>query len=108
MPQKPTAYYRPSDLDEVLRFLRQPNTVPLAGGTNLLATEEGIDSAVVDLQDAGLDQLTWADDGRLLRIGAMVRLAGPRQTQGWSKESAPEQKARPLPETMPIIASSST
>lgn len=75
MPRKPTAYYRPSDLDEVLRFLHQPNTVPLAGGTNLLATEEGLDSAVVDLQDAGLDQLTWADDGRLLRIGAMVKLA---------------------------------
>ena len=75
MPQKPTAYYRPTTLDEALRFLRQPNTLPLAGGTALLATEEGVDSALVDLQNAGLDRLSWADDGRLLRIGAMVRLA---------------------------------
>jgi carbon-monoxide dehydrogenase medium subunit len=75
MPQKPTAYYRPTNLDEALRFLRQPNTVPLAGGTALLATEEGLTSAVVDLQNAGLDRLTWADDGRLLRLGAMARLA---------------------------------
>lgn len=75
MPQKPTAYYRPSSLDETLQLLRRPNTVPLAGGTALLATEDGIDSAVVDLQDAGLGHLGWADDGRLLRVGAMVRLA---------------------------------
>lgn len=75
MPQKPAAYYRPTNLDEALRILSQPNTVPLAGGTTLLATEEGITPAVVDLQNTGLDRLTWADDGRLLRIGAMVRLA---------------------------------
>lgn len=75
MPQKPTAYYRPTNLDEALRFLRQPNTLPLAGGTSLLATEEGTFAAVVDLQNAGLDHLSWADGGRLLRIGAMVRLA---------------------------------
>jgi carbon-monoxide dehydrogenase medium subunit len=75
MPQKPTAYYRPTNLDEALRFLRQPNTLPLAGGTSLLATEDGTSAAVVDLQNAGLDHLSWADGGRLLRIGAMVRLA---------------------------------
>jgi carbon-monoxide dehydrogenase medium subunit len=75
MPKQPTAYYRPRSVDEALHLLRQPNTVPLAGGTALLATEEGIDSAVVDLQDTGLNGLSWADDGRLLRIGAMVRLA---------------------------------
>ena len=75
MPKQPTAYYRPRSIDEALNLLRQPNTVPLAGGTTLLATEEGIDSAVVDLQDAGLNALSWADDGRLLRLGAMVRLA---------------------------------
>ncbi len=75
MPQKPTAYYRPDSLDEALHMLRQPNTVPLAGGTALLATEEGLTSAVVDLQNTGLDHLTWADDGHLLRLGAMARLA---------------------------------
>jgi carbon-monoxide dehydrogenase medium subunit len=75
MPKQPTAYYRPRSVDEALHLLRQSNTVPLAGGTALLATEEGIDSAVVDLQDAGLNGLSWADDGRVLRLGAMVRLA---------------------------------
>lgn len=75
MPQKPTTYYRPTNIDEALQFLRRPNTVPLAGGTALLATEEGVTSAVVDLQSVGLDSLTWADEGRLLRMGAMVRLA---------------------------------
>lgn len=75
MPRKPAAYYRPTNLDEAMRLLRQPNTLPLAGGTALLATEEGIDSAVVDLQNTGLDHLSWADSGRLLRAGAMVRLA---------------------------------
>lgn len=75
MPQKPTEYYRPTNLDEALRLLSRPNTVPLAGGTALLATETGLTAAVVDLQNAGLDRLAWADDGRLLRVGAMVRLA---------------------------------
>ena len=74
MPTKPAAYYRPKSLDEALTLLRQPNTVPLAGGTALLATETGLNDAVVDLQDAGLDNLTWSDEGRLLRIGAMTRL----------------------------------
>jgi carbon-monoxide dehydrogenase medium subunit len=74
MPQKPAAYYRPTSVDEALRFLHQPDTVPLAGGTALLATEDGLASAVVDLQDAGLDVLAWGDNGRLLRVGAMVRL----------------------------------
>lgn len=75
MPKQPTTYHRPRSVDEALHLLRQPNTVPLAGGTALLATEEGIDSTVVDLQDAGLNVLSWADNGRLLRVGAMVRLA---------------------------------
>lgn len=75
MPKQPIAYYRARSIDEALDLLRQPNTVPLAGGTALLATETGIDAAVVDLQEAGLDHMTWVDDGRLLRLGAMVRLA---------------------------------
>lgn len=74
MPHKPAAYYRPKSVDEALQLLRRPDTVPLAGGTALLATEEGITSAVVDLQATGLDTLAWGDDGHLLQIGAMVRL----------------------------------
>ena len=41
MPKQPTAYHRPHSVEEALTLLRQPNTVPLAGGTALLATEEG-------------------------------------------------------------------
>ncbi len=75
MPQKPAAYHRPQSVDEALRLLSRNDTVPLAGGTALLATEQGITSTVVDLQDTGLNTLAWGDDGRLLRVGAMVRLA---------------------------------
>jgi carbon-monoxide dehydrogenase medium subunit len=77
MPQKPAAYYRPTNLDEALRLLKQPNTVALAGGTSLLATEEGIDAAVVDLQDLGLDSIDWVEneEGVSLAVGSMTRLA---------------------------------
>ena len=73
MPKKPGAYYRPNNLDEALQYLSQPDTAPLAGGTELLAQEEGVSlAAVVDLQDLGLDQIKLEDDR--LNIGAMVRL----------------------------------
>jgi carbon-monoxide dehydrogenase medium subunit len=77
MPQKPAAYFRPTNLDEALRLLKKPNTVPLAGGTTLLATEEGIDTAVVDLQDLGLNTIEWAkaEDAMVLAVGSMTRLA---------------------------------
>ena len=71
MPKKPGAYYRPDNLDEALKYLSQPDTAPLAGGTELLAQEEGVSlAAVVDLQDLGLDQINLDDDR--LRVGAMV------------------------------------
>jgi len=73
MPKKPGAYYRPDDLDEALKYLSQPDTAPLAGGTELLAQEDGVSlAAIVDLQDLGLNQIGF-DDNRL-RVGAMVTL----------------------------------
>jgi CO/xanthine dehydrogenase FAD-binding subunit len=75
MPKRPRAYYRPESLDEALRLLRQPETVPLAGGTTLLAGDAPV--AVVDLQALGLATITLAADGsqKRLTLGAMARLA---------------------------------
>jgi probable selenate reductase FAD-binding subunit len=73
MPKKPGAYYRPDDLDEALKYLSQPDTAPLAGGTELLAQEDGVSqTAIVDLQDLGLNQISF--DNNRLRVGAMVTL----------------------------------
>ena len=68
MPKRPTHYYRPGTLEEALRLLAQPDTVPLGGGTKLLAGD--VDGAVVDLQDLGLNRLEWADGS--LVAGATV------------------------------------
>lgn len=76
MPQKPGTFYRPDNLDEALTLLQQPDVVPLAGGTQLLASESGLDVAgVVDLQDLGLDSIE-GNTGGPLTIGAMVTLTG--------------------------------
>jgi carbon-monoxide dehydrogenase medium subunit len=78
MPAKPDTYHRPRSLNEALRLLSQPDTVPLAGGTTLLASEAGLDvAAVVDLQDLGLDRIE--PSAYRLVAGAMVRLAGLHQ-----------------------------
>ena len=71
MAKQPTAYYRPNNLPEALRLLQQPDTVPLAGGTKLIAAD--ITDAVVDLQDLGLNQ-TQAERDQLT-IGATMTLA---------------------------------
>jgi CO/xanthine dehydrogenase FAD-binding subunit len=71
MPAKPSQYYRPQSLEEALRYLERPETKPLAGGTKLIA--EGFFGAVVDLQDAGLDQVMYGDG--CLTLGSMTKLA---------------------------------
>jgi carbon-monoxide dehydrogenase medium subunit len=71
MTKQPAAYYRPNNLPEALRLLQQADTVPLAGGTKLIAAD--ITDAVVDLQDLGLSQ-TEAAEGRLT-VGATMTLA---------------------------------
>lgn len=67
-------YHRPDSLDEALSLLNRKDvrTFPLAGGTQLLmAQDAGID-AVVDLQDLGLDTISFSDGE--MSLGCMVRL----------------------------------
>lgn len=66
-----TTYHRPKTLDEALKLLTQPNTVPLGGGTLLSkGTPESI--SVVDLQLLKLDSIT--KKGNDLEIGATCTL----------------------------------
>ena len=65
-------YHRPGSLLGALQLLKQPHTVALAGGTELLGRSDTLIEAVVDLQDAGLDYVRVTGDG--IRIGAMTRL----------------------------------
>lgn len=71
MAKKPTAYHRPKSPEEALQLLAQPDTIPLAGGTSLLAGD--VNGAVVDLQDVGLT--SFGILANHLQIEAMVRLA---------------------------------
>jgi CO/xanthine dehydrogenase FAD-binding subunit len=71
MPKRPTGYYRPKTIDEAIELLARPDTVPLAGGTDLLTRD--VDAAVVDLQDLGLDNIDF--DKERLTVGSMTRLA---------------------------------
>ena len=66
-----TMYHRPKTLDEALKLLTRPGTVPLGGGT--LLTQGMADSIqVVDLQLLGLDSL--AKSGNELQLGATLTL----------------------------------
>ncbi|PIE80517.1 MAG: hypothetical protein CSA11_07910 [Chloroflexi bacterium] len=71
MAKQPTTYYRPDNLAAALQLLQKPDTVPLAGGTKLIADD--ITDAVVDLQDLGLNQANFAENQ--LEIGAAMKLA---------------------------------
>jgi probable selenate reductase FAD-binding subunit len=66
-----TNYHRPKTLDEALALLKQPNTVPLGGGT-LLSQPTTDPVSVVDLQHLGLDSLRVV--GSDLQIGATCTL----------------------------------
>ena len=66
-----TDYFRPQTLDEALKLLTQPDTVPLGGGT-LLSTTRPASVKVVDLQALGLN--TIKKQGNNLEIGATVTL----------------------------------
>jgi aerobic carbon-monoxide dehydrogenase medium subunit len=65
-------YHRPGSLREALQLMKQPHTLALAGGTELLGHNDTLTEGVVDLQDLGLDYVRAHDDG--IRIGAMTRL----------------------------------
>ena len=66
-----TYYHRPQTLDEALKILARPNTVPLGGGT--LLSKPGADPLeAVDLQRLGLDTLRADRDE--LQLGATLTL----------------------------------
>ncbi|MCS7351386.1 FAD binding domain-containing protein [Thermoflexus sp.] len=67
-------YHRPKTLAEALALLRRPDirTVPIGGGTQILAEAAREVEAVVDLQDLGLDFIRL--EGNTLRIGATTPL----------------------------------
>jgi len=91
MPKRPGAYYRPQTIDEALRLLAQPDVVPLAGGTRLLAGETGVAAAgVVDLQDLGLNEIKWEKEParQILSIGAMVKLVELSELLGEPEETS--------------------
>ncbi len=69
-----TEYHKPKDLAEALRLLRRRSvrTVPLAGGTGLLARRDPTVQAVVDLSGLGLSYIRR--QGESLHIGAMTTL----------------------------------
>ena len=66
-----TDYFRPETLLEALELLKDPNTLPLGGGT-LLSTLKSASVKVVDLQALGLN--TLQKKGNNLEIGATVTL----------------------------------
>lgn len=67
-----TEYHRPHSMEEALKLLLRPNTLPLGGGTVLTqASDQSF--AVVDLQALGLDKIHKV--GNTLEIGAAVTLS---------------------------------
>jgi putative selenate reductase FAD-binding subunit len=65
------SYHRPKTLDEALTLLKQPNRMPLGGGT-LLSKPTCDPVEVVDLQSLGLDSIT--KNGNNLQVGATATL----------------------------------
>ena len=66
-------YLRPTSVNEALLLLSEDGKErkPLGGGTSLSRQQAG-NFGVVDLQDAGLDQIEMGSQG--ITVGAMVRL----------------------------------
>jgi len=66
-------YFRPTSVDEALLLLSEDGKErkPLGGGTSLSRQQAG-NFGVVDLQDAGLDQIEMGSQD--ITVGAMVRL----------------------------------
>lgn len=65
----PLEYHRPETIDEALTLLARG--IPLAGGTQIAPARREL-TAVIDLQDLGLNQSTIEDD--MAELGAMVTL----------------------------------
>ena len=65
--------HKPQTIQEAIKLLRQPNTVALAGGTQLIASKKKSVQAVVDLSALGLSYTR--DKNGSVAIGAMATLA---------------------------------
>ncbi|MCI0477428.1 MAG: FAD binding domain-containing protein [Anaerolineales bacterium] len=65
--------HKPTMLADALKFLQQPNTIALAGGTQLLADKRHDVRAVVDLSALGLAYIRERDGA--ITIGATTTLA---------------------------------
>jgi len=66
-----TNYYRPQSLSEALVLLKNPNTIPLAGGTYINTKLRGRCN-VVDLQNLSLDKLVVQN--KKIEIGSTTKL----------------------------------
>ena len=68
------AYHRPTNIDEALQLLARPgvHSTVLAGGTCLSTRLPPNVDEVIDLQQAGLAEVTYTGQG--VTLGAMVRL----------------------------------
>ena len=64
-------YYRPQSLSEAFVLLKNPNTIPLAGGTYINTKLRGRCN-VVDLQNLGLDKLVVQN--KKIEIGSTIKL----------------------------------
>jgi aerobic carbon-monoxide dehydrogenase medium subunit len=93
-------YHRPTNLDEALRLLSQPNTRALGGGTVVVPearVHRDVGMSLVDLQDLGLEGITVA--GTQLTVGSMVRL-GDLMIDGRVPELIRDLARRELPSTL--------
>ncbi|HJW82820.1 MAG TPA: FAD binding domain-containing protein [Anaerolineae bacterium] len=87
-----TEYYRPKHLAEALALLARSNvrTVPIGGGSKLIAEARRDVEAVVDLRDLNLSSIKLDRD--MLRVGATATLQSlldsPESAQAWGGELA--------------------
>ena len=87
-----TEYHRPKQIEEALTLLARPNvlTVPIGGGSELVAEGRRDVEAVVDLRDLGLTYIRH--EGDALRIGATTTLQilidSPESAHAWDGELA--------------------
>jgi probable selenate reductase FAD-binding subunit len=65
--------HKPKNIQDAIKLLRQPNTVALAGGTQLIASKREDVQAVVDLSGLGLSYIH--DKAGAVAIGATTTLA---------------------------------
>ncbi len=86
-------YHRPATLEEAIRLIRPPETVPIGGGTSLIPSRDPAVEAVVDLSALGLTYVREEEDG--LHLGATTTLqhlmespALQQRTQGLIAEVA--------------------